>query len=294
MLKLMTLLLVSETVVVLIVGLTVFHNRATTSEMMAVRETPPAVAATIAVQETSPAAAATMAAQETPPAVAATIAVQETSTVATATMAVQETPPAAAVTMAVQETPPAVAATMAAQETPLAAAMALQETSLPVSADDIKLTAAPNASHSETTTSSPPTAAAHLKTVPQRVDVDKASTPLPAEKPAAKRARVRALVASTRVAPHPSSRSWPPLRHLRPSFNAEPAPFSWPMIRSSSTGSLNSLHWPHAMRSPRYNFDMSSPQLWDGRSPAASSDRRVRGPDTQGRKAGRSAGSRRI
>ena len=64
MLRLMTLLLVSETVVVLVVALAFFHKDAETSATVALQETPPAAAATIAVQETPSPAAATIAVQK--------------------------------------------------------------------------------------------------------------------------------------------------------------------------------------------------------------------------------------
>ena len=90
MLRLMTLLLVSETVVVLVVALAFFHKDAETSATVALQETPPAAAATIAVQETPPPTAATMAVQEKPSAAAAKVAVRETLPPAAATIAVQK------------------------------------------------------------------------------------------------------------------------------------------------------------------------------------------------------------
>jgi hypothetical protein len=94
-----------------------------------------------------------------------------------------------------------------------AAPTAAQETPAPVNAEDIKLTATPNVSHNETTTSSSTTDVAPTESAPQKVDPPPAigSTTAPAEKPAVKRAvaartatRARASVAaSARVGPYP-------------------------------------------------------------------------------------------
>jgi hypothetical protein len=184
MMKLMALLLASETIVVLGVVLTVWHNDAKTSATVTVQETPPAAAAAPAAALP---AASTLVVEEAPPPVAATTAVQETPAPAAA--------PPAAPTLAVEEAPPPVAVTTALQETPAPAAappaaptLVVEEAPPPVSVTTaVQETPAPNASHTERV--EPPPAII--------------SIPSPTEKPAATRPRVRASVASARVALYP-------------------------------------------------------------------------------------------